>query len=197
AVEKLHEVYTSGRYDLIVLDTPPSGNAVDFLEAPSRIIDFLEQDTVQWLVKPYALAGRFSLKLLDVGSSFISKTVGKLAGADTLRELAEFILGFQGMYEGFRERSRGVKELLASDEVAFTLVTSTQRAQHEAMFRFKDELAAEGLKVRALVVNRVREASPELVSSATTEAVKKALEPMGRTAQEQATVGLREEVDLA
>lgn len=197
AVEKLHEVYTSGRYDLIVLDTPPSGNAVDFLEAPSRIIDFLEQDTVQWLVKPYALAGRFSLKLLDLGSSFISKTIGKLAGTDTLRELAEFVLGFQGMYEGFRERSRRVKELLASDEVAFTLVSSTQRAQNDAMFRFKEELAAEGLKVRALVVNRVRNVPERVDGAESRAAIAQALEPLGAPARQAALEALNDEVLLA
>ncbi len=197
AVEKLHEVYASGKYDLIVLDTPPSGNAVDFLEAPSRIIDFLEQDTVQWLVKPYAAAGRFSLKLLDVGSSFISKSVGKLAGAETLRELAEFVLGFQGMYEGFRERSRRVRELLASDEVAFNLVSSTQRAQHDAMFRFKEELATEGLKVRALVVNRVRNVPPGAATPKTLEAVRAALQTLAPGAAEQALSALAEEATLA
>lgn len=197
AVEKLHEVYASGKYDLIILDTPPSNNAIDFLEAPSRIIDFLEQDTIQWLVKPYAAAGRFSLKLLDVGSSFIGKTVGKLAGTETLRELAEFVLGFQGMYEGFKERSRKVRDLLASDEVAFNLVSSTQRAQHDAMFRFKEELAAEGLKVRGLVVNRVRDVPPDVTAPASIAAVRKALAALPSGATEQAVQALLEEASLA
>lgn len=196
AVEKLHEVYASGKYDLIILDTPPSNNAIDFLEAPSRIIDFLEQDTIQWLVKPYAAAGRFSLKLLDVGSSFIGKTVGKLAGTETLRELAEFVLGFQGMYEGFKERSRKVRDLLASDEVAFNLVSSTQRAQHDAMFRFKEELAAEGLKVRGLVVNRVRDVPPDVTAPASIAAVRKALAALPSGATEQAVQALLEEASL-
>lgn len=197
AVEKLHEVYASGKYDLIILDTPPSNNAIDFLEAPSRIIDFLEQDTVQWLVKPYAAAGRFSLKILDVGSSFISKTVGKLAGTETLRELAEFVLGFQGMYEGFKERSRKVRDLLASDEVAFNLISSTQRAQHDAMFRFKEELAAEGLKVRGLVVNRVRTVPQSITDDKTVAATRKALATLPAGAVDQAILALQEEASLA
>lgn len=197
AVEKLHEVYTSGRYDLIVLDTPPSGNAVDFLDAPNRIIDFLEQDTVQWLVKPYALAGKFSLKLLDIGSSFITKTLGKLAGADTLKELAEFVIAFQGMYEGFRDRSRKVKALLASDEVAFNLVSSTQRAQNDAMFRFKEELAAEGLKTRALIVNRVRRVPPEAGGAEALAELDRKLAHLGSDARRQAAAALTEEMSLA
>lgn len=158
AVEKLHEVYASKRYDLIVLDTPPSQNALDFLEAPSRIVDFLEQETLQWLLKPYALAGKLSLKMLDVGGALATKTLGRLAGADTLRELAEFVLGFQGMYEGFRDRAREVRGLLASDAVAFVLVSSTQPQQLDAARRFKDQLGQERLTIRELVVNRVHPA---------------------------------------
>ncbi|MEO0814800.1 MAG: ArsA-related P-loop ATPase, partial [Myxococcota bacterium] len=156
AVERLYEVYSSGRYDLIVLDTPPSRNALDFLDAPSRITDFLEQESLQWLVKPYSAAGRFSVKLLDLGSSFIMKTLGRLAGADTLKELAEFVMSFQGMYDGFRERSQAVKDLLASQEVAFVLVGSTQPNQRDAMLQFREDLQREGIQVRAVVLNRVR-----------------------------------------
>ncbi len=154
AVERLHEVYTSNRYDLIVLDTPPSQNVMDFLEAPSRIMDFLEHETLQWLVKP----GRFSVKLLDLGSSFIIKTLGRLAGAETLRELAEFVRSFQGMYDGFRERSQAVKSLLGSSDVAFVLVGSTRKSQRSAMLRFQSDLLREGIKVRAVVLNRVHAA---------------------------------------
>lgn len=198
AVEKLHEVYTSGRYDLIVLDTPPSANAVDFLNAPGRIIDFLETETIQWLIKPYTLAGRFSLKLLDLGSSFILKTLGRLAGAETLRELAEFVLGFQGMYEGFRERSQLVKNLLASEEVAFVLVTSTQPSQHDAMQRFRDELHGEGLQVRGLVVNRVRAAPfAAAPSEATWARFQEALAALEPQAAARVRAALDEEIALA
>ncbi len=157
AVEKLHEVYSSGRYDLIVLDTPPSQNAGAFLSAPGRILDFLAQDTVQWLLKPYVLAGKLSLRLFDLGSSLIFTTLGRFAGAETIRALAEFVLQFQGMYEGFRERSQAVRTLLASTEVAFVLVSVAQAREQEALLRFRDELGRAGLTTRAVVQNRVRE----------------------------------------
>jgi anion-transporting ArsA/GET3 family ATPase len=157
AVEKLYEVYSSGRYDLIVLDTPPSQNAVDFLEAPGRILDFLDSDTLGWLAKPGLLAGKVSLKLLDFGGSLLFRTVGKLTGAETLRELMEFLLSFQGMYDGFRERSRKVKALLRSDALAFVLVSAPSPGQLRGMGRFRDELAASGLDVRGVVLNRVRQ----------------------------------------
>ncbi|MBI5510650.1 MAG: AAA family ATPase [Deltaproteobacteria bacterium] len=155
AVQKLYEVYKSGRYDLIVLDTPPAQNAADFLDAPGRVLDFLENETLQWLLRPYVGNG-LPFKVLDIGSSFFWRTLGGMAGGDTLRELAEFILSFRGMYDGFRERSRQVSELLASDALAFVLVTTTSLMQQRAMWHFKEELRAQGLAVRAVIVNRVR-----------------------------------------
>lgn len=157
AVQKLQEVYATGRYDLIVLDTPPSQNAIDFLDAPSRMLDFLESETLQWLLKPYVLSGKFSLRVLDLGSSFLLRTLGKLAGVETLREMADFLVSFSGLYDGFRERSRQVKDLLASDEIAFVLVTGPLPSQQKAMLQFREELHAEGLRVRCVVANRVRQ----------------------------------------
>ena len=156
AIEKLYEVYQGRHYDLIVLDTPPSQQVVDFLDAPNRVLDFLENETLQWLLKPYALSGGRSFKALDLGSAFFWRTLGSMAGGNTLRELAEFIISFRTMYEGFRERSHRVRELLTSDDLAFVLVTTTAPVQRHAMLRFRNELASQGLSVHALVINRVR-----------------------------------------
>lgn len=164
AVEKLYEVYASGKYDLIVLDTPPSQNALDFLDAPNRISDFLEQDSLQWLLKPSLFAGKFSLKVFDFGTALMQRTLGNMAGTETLRELAEFILGFQGMYEGFRERSQKVKHLLASPELAFVLVGSTHPTQQLSMLHFRDALEKSGLPIRMLILNRVRQLATTLGS---------------------------------
>ncbi|MEM6273639.1 MAG: ArsA-related P-loop ATPase [Myxococcota bacterium] len=198
AVERLYEIHASGRYDLIVLDTPPSQNVVEFLDAPSRILDFLEQETLQWLVKPYSLAGRFSVKLLDLGSSFILKTLGRLAGADTLRELAEFIMSFQGMYDGFRERSEAVRSLLRSPSVAFVLVGSTARFQHRAMVEFRRQLHQEGISVRSVVLNRVR---PPLEKNSSQQAildrVERVLEDRPGSARHEVIAAAREELILA
>ncbi|MEO1482949.1 MAG: ArsA-related P-loop ATPase [Myxococcota bacterium] len=156
AVERLYEMHQSDRYDLIVLDTPPAQNVVDFLDAPNRVVDFLEQESLQWLLKPYSAAGRFGAKLFDIGGSILFKTLGRLAGADTLRALAEFVMGFQGMYDGFRDRASAVRSLLASEDVAFLLVGSTSPGQREAMTRFHRDLADADLSVRTVVLNRVR-----------------------------------------
>lgn len=156
AVEKLYQEYTSGKYDLIVLDTPPSQSAVDFLSAPGRIVTFLEQDTVQWLLKPYVLAGRLSMRLLDFGSALISRSLRRLAGAETLRAIAEFVVSFRGMYDGFRERSQKVRTLLRSEDVAFVLVGTARAADRAAMLRFRAGLEAGDMHARAIVLNRTR-----------------------------------------
>ncbi len=156
AVEKLNELYRSGRYDLIVLDTPPAQNALDFLAAPGRVVSFFDQNTVQLLLKPYALAGKASMRLFSLGSSLVYRTLGRLAGGETLHAIIEFALGFQGMYEGFRERSRQVQELLRSPELAFVLVGATRAPAMEAMLGFRDALAGAGMPTRAIVLNRVR-----------------------------------------
>ena len=103
AVEKLYEVYHSGKYDLIVLDTPPSQNAIDFLEAPGKMLDFLENESLQWFIKPYAIAGKLSMRMLDFGGNLMHRTLGRLAGGDTLKQLAEFLLAISAMFDGFKK----------------------------------------------------------------------------------------------
>src|SRR5690606_37995208 len=101
--------------------------------------------------------GRFSFRMLDWGSSLVVRTLGKLAGGETIAELANFILSFQGMYEGFRERSMRMRTLISSDEVGFVLVTSPVPTQVEAVRTLRDGLRHEGMQVRAMVANRVRQ----------------------------------------
>ena len=156
AVEKLYEIYHSGRYDLIVLDTPPSQNAIDFLEAPGKMLDFLEHESLQWFIKPYAVAGKFSMRMLDFGGNLMHRTLGKMAGGDTLKQLAEFMLAISAMFDGFRERYNGIRDLLLSDEVAFSLVTSPSCNQRTAMLQFYRELRESGYPARTVICNRLR-----------------------------------------
>ena len=198
AVEKLYEVYADHRYDLIVLDTPPAQDAVEFLEAPGRVLDFFDNDTLQWLLKPYILSGRFSLRVFDLSTSFLLRTLGKLAGGETLRELAEFIFSFRGMYDSFRDRSRAVRELLASEETAFVLVTATGLEQRQAMLRFRRELLEEGLAVRSVIANRVRLAPPPAAERAAQEAeAARLLQPLGDEVVREVLEAVREELHLA
>jgi len=162
AVEKLYEIYTSNRYDLIILDTPPAQNAVDFLEAPQRIVEFLSNESLQWLIKPYVKSAPVSRKLLSFGSSLINKTLGKMAGAETMGALADFIVGFQGMYEGFVERSRAVQKLLMDEETAFVVVSSDQRQQQQSALHFYKDLRKQGFHIAGFIGNRMLSPEPAL-----------------------------------
>jgi anion-transporting ArsA/GET3 family ATPase len=161
AVERLHAAYESGVYDVIVVDTPPARSAIDFLQAPRRVVDFLDPDSIAWFLKPYAAAGLFSLRLLDLGTSLILSTMGRLAGGDTVAELMEFLLGFQGLYEGFRERSQRVQALFQSADLCTVAVVAPRSGQPVALRRLQEVLHGEGITVRAVVVNRLPEAIPE------------------------------------
>ncbi|HEY5677175.1 MAG TPA: ArsA-related P-loop ATPase, partial [Myxococcales bacterium] len=124
AMEKLYELATERDYDLIVLDTPPTAHALDFLEAPERILDFLGNESARLLLAPAVSAGKLGLRLLQLGSSYVAKTLGKFTGAEVLRDLAEFMATFQGMYEGFKDRAAAVRALLAEAQVGFVIVAS-------------------------------------------------------------------------
>lgn len=156
AVEQLYDVVRDARYDLVILDTPPAQNVTSFLDAPTRIVDFLQHDALRWLLRPYLLAGRFSARLLDFGTNLIYRTVGRYAGAETLRELAEFVLAFDGMYDGFQARARAIQQLLRDPSLTFVLVGAPAPAQRRSALRFADAMRGQGLVPRLLILNRVR-----------------------------------------
>ena len=120
------------------------------------MIDFLEHESLQWLIKPYTMAGKFSLRVLDMSSNLMHRTLGKMAGGETLRELAEFLIALSTMFDGFRERYNEVRELLRSDKVAFNLITSTHHNQRSPMIRFYKELKNGNYSPSAVVINRLR-----------------------------------------
>jgi anion-transporting ArsA/GET3 family ATPase len=161
AMEKLYELATERDYDLVVLDTPPTAHALDFLEAPERMLDFLGNETARALLAP---AGRMGLKLFQLGGTYVAKTLARFTGAEVLGDLAELMGSFGGMYEGFKLRAAAVRALLAQPEVGFVIVSSpSPRSVEEALF-FHERLHAEGMPIAGLVANRV---TPELWGSST------------------------------
>ncbi|GEJ56088.1 ArsA family ATPase [Anaeromyxobacter diazotrophicus] len=155
AMEKLYELATERDYDLIVLDTPPTAHALDFLDAPDRILDFLGNDTARTLLAPALSAGRVGLKLFQLGGSYVAKTMARFTGAEVLEDLAEFMATFQGMYGGFKDRAAAVRALLAEPQVGFVLTSSASpRAVDETLF-FHERLRAERMPVAGVVANRV------------------------------------------
>lgn len=150
-MEKLHELHGEGRFDLIVVDTPPTRNALDFLDAPRRLTRFLDNRVFRLLVTPT----RAYLKAMSVATQAFLRTVSRVVGSEVVSDAIAFFQAFEGMEEGFRERARRVQELLASDAAAFVLVASPRRdAVAEAQF-FAGKLAESGIGVDALVVNRL------------------------------------------
>jgi anion-transporting ArsA/GET3 family ATPase len=155
AMEKLHELATDRDYDLIVLDTPPTAHALDFLDAPERIIDFLGNDTARTILAPAAGAGRLGLRLAQLGSGYLVKTLARFTGAEMLHDLGEFLAGFQGMYDGFKERAAEVRALLARPTTGFVLVASPSPLSIDEALAFHQRLHLERMPVAGLVANRV------------------------------------------
>jgi anion-transporting ArsA/GET3 family ATPase len=154
ATEKLYELATDRDYDLIVLDTPPTANALDFLDAPDRILDFLGDDQAPLLLSP-ARGARLGFRLAQLGGSVVVKTLARFTGAKLLHDLGDFLASFQGMYEGFKARAAAVHALLARPTTGFVLVTSPgARAVAEAS-SLRARLVAEGMPVAGAVANRV------------------------------------------
>jgi anion-transporting ArsA/GET3 family ATPase len=162
AMEKLYELATERSYDLVVLDTPPTAHALDFLDAPDRILDFLGNDTARSILAP---AGKMGFKIFQMGGSYVVKTLARFTGADVLSDLGEFMASFQGMYEGFKERATAVHELFSRPDVGFVLVASpSPRSIDEALF-FHERLHAESMPIAGAVANRVtRDLWPEGVA---------------------------------
>lgn len=156
AMEKVYEVYNSRLFDLVVLDTPPTTNALDFLHAPDRILDVLDNNAMRIILGPMLKAGKFGFKLLAAPSGLVLRTLARFTGSDFLRDLAGFMMAFEGMYQGFKERAARVKSLLASSESAFVLVTSPNPLTIQEAHFFHQALRQDGIVTAAVIVNRVQ-----------------------------------------
>jgi len=161
AMEKLWELRTQRDYPLIVLDTPPTAHALDFLDAPNRIIDFLDNEAAKWLLTPALAAGKFGLKLFNFGSSYIAKTISRFTGTETLQQLAEFMLALSGMNQGFRERAHQTRALLEAPTTSFVLVTGPMPERPDEAVYFHTLLKQNKMQVAAVVVNRVNPPVPD------------------------------------
>jgi anion-transporting ArsA/GET3 family ATPase len=156
AMEKVYEVHNSGRFDVVVLDTPPTTNALDFLHAASRILDVLDNNAMKIVLGPMLRAGKFGFKLLAAPSGLVLRTLARFTGSAFLRDLTGFMMAFEGMYEGFKERALRVKALLKSRDAAFVLVTGPNPLTIQEALFFHQALQGDGIATAAVVVNRVQ-----------------------------------------
>ena len=151
AMEKLYELHTSGAFDLIVIDTPPSRHALDFLDAPERLLRLLDNRMFRLLMMPT----KTYMKVASVALQTLLRTVSRVVGREVVDDAIAFFQAFEGMEAGFRLRAAKVQTLIDDPETAFVLVTAPRRdAVDEAAF-FAQRLAANGLSVAGLVVNRI------------------------------------------
>lgn len=150
AMERLYELHESGRYDLLVLDTPPSRNALDFLEAPRRLVSFIEGRAIRLFLRPTG----FGMRIAGRGFSVVTSLIRRLTGLDLIEDLTEFFAATGGMIGGFRERAERVDRLLADERTSFLIVTSpTAEATEEAAY-LRGKMAETGLRLGGVIVNR-------------------------------------------
>lgn len=146
----------SREWDLIVVDTPPSRSALDFLDAPGRLGSFLDGRLIRMLTAPAKVGGRASMRVLGGAVGLASGVMAKVLGGDLLRDVQTFVAATDTMFGGFRERAEQTYALLARDETAFLVVTSPDRdAAREAGY-FIERLAADRMPPAGVVVNRVQ-----------------------------------------
>jgi anion-transporting ArsA/GET3 family ATPase len=150
AAERLHALHGDPRFDLVIVDTPPTRNALDFLDAPNTLSRFIDHPLFKMLMLPT----RRGLKVFNVAAQPVLKTIGKVVGGDVLADAVAFFQAFAGMETGFRQRADEVITLLAGDVTRFVLVASPRRDTIEEARFFADRLRRSGLSVGAVVVNR-------------------------------------------
>lgn len=151
AIAKLYELDREGGFDVLVLDTPPSRNALDFLDAPDRLTGFLEGRALRVFLAPGGLAA----KVMGRGTSVVFGVLGRVTGVDLLNDLSTFFKALGGLLDGFRERAKGVKRLLADPGTTFLIVTSPEREPVEEAIFFRGKLREARMPFGGLIVNRV------------------------------------------
>jgi len=155
AMEKLLELSGDDRYELVVLDTPPTRHALDFLEAPDRLMGFLDASILRWFLRPYFAAGTLTLKVATRTGAVALRLADRFLGLQFLSELSEFFLAFESMYEGFKERAERVFALLRDPSSGFVLVAGPGPPALEEALYFRARLGEKGMPFVGFVVNRV------------------------------------------
>ena len=163
AMEKLGQLKAQARWDLIVVDTPPSRSALDFLDAPQRLGRFLDGRMIRLLLAPAKAGGRAYMKVFTVGLSMFTNVLTRIIGAQALKDLSVFVSALESMFGGFRERAEHTYRLLKEPGTSFVVVAVPERdALREAAY-FVERLSAEHMPLATLVLNRVhRSAAPSL-----------------------------------
>ncbi|MCU1495786.1 MAG: oxyanion-translocating ATPase [Acidimicrobiaceae bacterium] len=149
AMERLYEIHAEGEYDLLVVDTPPTRNALDFLDAPQRMADFFASGLLRWLIAPSRS------RLVSLASRPFYQVADRILGTQFLEDVAEFFRLFQSMYDGFVSRAQSVSGLLRDPRTTFMVVTTLETVPALEAARFAEALAERHLHLGLLVANKV------------------------------------------
>ncbi|MEV0090053.1 ArsA family ATPase [Streptomyces sp. NPDC050738] len=197
AMEKLGQLRARDEWDLIIVDTPPSRSALDFLDAPKRLGSFLDGKFIRLLMAPAKVGGRAGMAFLNVGMSMMTGTLGKLLGGQFLRDVQTFVTAMDTMFGGFRTRADATYKLLQAPGTAFLVVAAPERdALREAAY-FVERLAAEEMPLAGLVLNRVHGSGAARLSAERALAAAENLEESGIVDQGDGKAGFRDSSSAA
>jgi len=160
ATEKLYDVISSGKYDLVILDTPPVKNALDFLESPGRMARFVDKRVMQWFLKPYDEKRVFG-KLIAGTSAALFKLLSYIFGKDFLEDITVFFQSFRDLYEGFQERHKAVEAMFRDEKTSFIIVSAPNEASLEVADFFISELKKREMPNSGVIVNQCHVTSEE------------------------------------
>jgi len=196
AMEKLLELAANPATDLLVLDTPPATEAIDFLDAPRRLLELLNSRAISLLGAP---AGLFKspLRVMDIAARAVLAAFDRVTGLNLLSDVQSFVRSFDGMYEGFSARAARAQDKLRAADTAIVIVTTAESSRIAQAREFIGALGNAGLRVSAMVVNRVLADLPdasELASARIAPSLKKKLK---RNLADYAALKTREEVSLS
>jgi anion-transporting ArsA/GET3 family ATPase len=182
AMEKLGQLRRADEWDLIVVDTPPSRSALDFLDAPQRLGRFLDGRLLRLLTVPAKLGGRAYLRVLNVGFGMVTNVLTKILGAQVLRDAQTFVTALDTMFGGFRERADYTYQLLREPGTSFLVIAAPEPdALREASY-FVERLALEGMPLAGLIINRVHQSPAARLSAARSLAAAETLQADGQLA---------------
>ncbi|MFF6807408.1 ArsA-related P-loop ATPase [Streptomyces sp. NPDC012616] len=195
AMEKLGQLRARDEWDLIIVDTPPSRSALDFLDAPKRLGSFLDGKLIRVLLAPAKVGGRAGMKFLNVGMSMMTGALGKLLGGQLLKDVQTFVAAMDSMFGGFRTRADATYRLLQAPGTAFLVVAAPERdALREAAY-FVERLAAENMPLAGLVLNRVHGSGAAQLSAERALGAAENLEESGIVDQDGGKAGVRNSPD--
>ncbi|MCZ2817473.1 ArsA family ATPase [Modestobacter sp. VKM Ac-2984] len=191
AMEKLGQLRASDRWDLVIVDTPPSRSALDFLDAPNRMSRFLDGTMIRLLTAPARAGGRAGVRFLGAGFLLFSRIISKILGGQLLNDISAFVSALDTMFGGFRERANATYELLRQPGTSFVVVAAPEPdALREASY-FVDRLSTEGMPLAGLVLNRTHPPATTALSATRAEGAAEAVAEAGGPGAELAAGALR------